>query len=66
MLLAAESYAYDLWQPIDEHIADDLHLSSPTLVELAWVDAEESTSGFTDTGVGFRLNVPIMARFRLL
>lgn len=64
--LRAESYAYDLWQPIDEHIADDLHLSSPTLVELAWVDGEDASSGFTDTGYGFRMHVPVFARFRVL
>lgn len=66
MALAAESYAYDLWQPIDEHVADDLHLSSPLLVELAWVEAEDAVSGFTDTGYGFRLHMPVSARFRLL
>lgn len=66
LALAAESYAYDLWQPIDEHVADDLHLSAPDLVELAWVDAEDAVSGFTDTGYGFRLHMPVNARFRLL
>ena len=64
--LAAESYAYDLWQPIDEHVADDLHLSSPSLVNFAVVDGEAVDAGFTDTGYGFRLFMPINVNFRLL
>lgn len=64
--LIAESYAYDLWQPIDEHVADDKHLSSPTLVNFAVVDGESVDAGFTDTGYGFRLFMPIIVNFRLL
>lgn len=64
--LLAESYAYDLWQPIDEHVADDKHLSSPSLVNFATVDGEATNAGFTDTGYGFELFMPINVNFRLL
>lgn len=64
--LLAEQYAYDLWQPIDEHVADEKHLSSPSLVESAVVDGEDVDAGFTDTGYGYRLSMPIISKFRLL
>lgn len=64
--LLAEQIAYDLWQPIDEHIADEKHLSRPDLVNSAVVDGDTADAGFTDTGFGYRLSMPVIAEFRLL
>lgn len=64
--LAAESYAYELWEAIDVHVADEKFLSSPGIVNKAWVDGENAEAGFTDTGYGYRLSMPIIAEFRLL
>lgn len=64
--LQAEQIAYDLWQPIDEHVADDKHLASPALVDSVVVDGDQAVAGFTDTGYGYRLQMPVTAKFRLL
>lgn len=65
-LLAAEQIAFDLWQPIDEHVADEKHLGRPDLVESAIVDGDQAVAGFTESGVGYRLEMPVSAKFRLL
>lgn len=65
-MLRAEQIAFDLWQPIDEHVADEKHLSRPDVVESAVVDGQPPVAGFTDSGVGYRLEMPISAKFRLL
>lgn len=64
--LRAEDHAYTLWEPIDSHIAEEKHLSSPEFVDSAVVDGEPGDAGFTDTGYGYRLSMPIIVKFRLL
>lgn len=64
--LLAEQIAYDLWQPIDEHIADEKHLSRPDLVNSAVVEGGNPEAGFIDTGYGYRMAMTVAAEFRLL
>jgi hypothetical protein len=52
---ACDTRCWDLWQLIDEHIADEEHLASPELVDVAWVVSTRLEYGTYDLGVWSRL-----------
>ncbi len=62
----ADARAHELWTALDEHIADDEHLNSAALIDVAWVESAELVQGYGDTGVVAQINAVVAFDARIL
>jgi hypothetical protein len=62
----ADTRAQEIATVIDEHIADDQHLSSPEVVDQAWSTGTTSSYGYLDNGVVSQVVMRVAFRSRPL